>query len=161
MRYLFRNMKYDPTTHATKLRSKIAPKIFKSFGKDSIIKDGVTFRGMENIEIGDGCSINQGCFFSGSGTITIGNQVRIAHDCSFHTASHNFSDVYIPITDQGGILKEIRIENDVWIGCHSIVLQGVTIGKGSIIGANSLVNTDIPQNAIAVGSPAKVIRQRE
>lgn len=57
-------------------------------------------------------------------------------------------------------VKECTIGNDVWIGCNSTVLRGVTIGDGAVIGANSLVNTSIPPFAIAVGSPAKVIKFR-
>ncbi|MFN5417574.1 MAG: CatB-related O-acetyltransferase [Flavobacteriia bacterium] len=56
--------------------------------------------------------------------------------------------------------KECIIGNDVWIGCNSTILRGVTIGDGAVIGANSLVNTDIPPYSIAVGSPAKIIKFR-
>ncbi len=56
--------------------------------------------------------------------------------------------------------KECRIGNDVWIGCNSTILRGVTIGDGAVIGANSLVNKSIPPYAIAVGNPAKIIKYR-
>ncbi len=58
-----------------------------------------------------------------------------------------------------GYSKPIWIGNDVWIGANSTVLGGVHIGNGSIIGANSLVNKDIPENVIACGNPCKVLRQ--
>ena len=57
-------------------------------------------------------------------------------------------------------MEEIVIEDDVWIGTQSIILKGVTIGKGSIVGAGSLVNRSIPGNEIWAGSPAKFIRHR-
>lgn len=57
-------------------------------------------------------------------------------------------------------VKECNIGHDVWIGCNSTILRGVTIGTGAVIGANSLVNKDIPPYSIAVGSPAKVIKLR-
>ena len=63
--------------------------------------------------------------------------------------------------EQGLSEAPIVIEDDVWIGCHSVILMGVTIGKGAVIGANSLVNQDIPPFAIAAGSPAKIIRSRK
>lgn len=56
--------------------------------------------------------------------------------------------------------KPCEIGNDVWIGCNSTILRGSTIGDGAVIGANSLVNIDIPPYAIAVGSPARVIKFR-
>ena len=55
---------------------------------------------------------------------------------------------------------KIEIENDVWIGAHTVIVSGVKIGNGAVIGANSVVSSDIPPYAIAVGSPAKVIRYR-
>jgi len=56
--------------------------------------------------------------------------------------------------------KKCAIGHDVWIGCNSTVLRGVTIGDGAVIGANSLVNKDVPAFAIAVGSPARVVKYR-
>lgn len=57
-------------------------------------------------------------------------------------------------------VKECVIGNDVWIGCNSTVLRGVTIGDGAVIGANSLVNKDVPPYAIVAGSPARIIKYR-
>ena len=53
-----------------------------------------------------------------------------------------------------------KIGNDVWIGANTVIKQGVKIGDGSVIGANSFVNTDVPPFSVAVGSPAKIIRKR-
>ena len=54
--------------------------------------------------------------------------------------------------------KEIVIEDDVWIGFNSTILKGVTIGKGAIIGANTLILKDVPPYAVVVGNPARIIR---
>jgi acetyltransferase-like isoleucine patch superfamily enzyme len=59
------------------------------------------------------------------------------------------------------ISKEVVIEDDVWLGYNVIVLPGVTIGKGSVIGAGSVVSKDIPPYSIAIGNPARVIKKRE
>jgi virginiamycin A acetyltransferase len=56
--------------------------------------------------------------------------------------------------------RDCKIGNDVWIGCNSTVLRGVTIGDGAVIGANSLVNKNVPPYAIVVGSPARIIKYR-
>ena len=57
-----------------------------------------------------------------------------------------------------GIAKPITIKDGVWIGGNSTILMGVTIGENAVIGAGSVVTHDIPDNAVAVGNPAKVIR---
>ena len=54
----------------------------------------------------------------------------------------------------------IRIGDHVWIGTSAIILDGITVGKGAVIGAGSLVNKDVPENAIVAGAPARVIRMR-
>lgn len=56
--------------------------------------------------------------------------------------------------------KQTKIENDVWIGGNAIILQGVSIGNGAVIGAGAVVNKDIPDYAIAVGVPAKIVKYR-
>lgn len=58
------------------------------------------------------------------------------------------------------IHKPIRIENNVWIGCRSIILKGITIGEGAIIGAGSIVSKDVPSGAIVGGNPAQILSYR-
>lgn len=91
------------------------------------------------------------------GKIKIGNRVLIGPGTGLFTAIHP-TDPEIRAT---GIEKgvDITIEDDVWIGGNATILPGVTIGKGSIIGAGSVVTKDIPKMTIAVGNPAKVIRE--
>jgi len=67
----------------------------------------------------------------------------------------------MPIINQGIISKGIKIEDDVWIGSNSTVLDGVTIGRGSVIGAGSVVTQDIPPFSVALGVPAKLIKERK
>ena len=82
-------------------------------------------------------------------------------ECVFLTTSHAHKDTDIPMIDQGfDQEKAIVIEEDVWIGTRSIILPGVRIGKGSIVGAGSVVTKSVPQFSIAAGNPAKVVRSR-
>ncbi len=95
------------------------------------------------------------------GALEIGDKVQIAPRCAFYPYNHRF-DAGIPIKEQPLFTKGgIRIDDDVWLGYGVVVLDGVHIGAGAVIGANSVVTTDIPENAIAVGSPAKVIKMRD
>ena len=113
------------------------------------------------IDIGSGSTINPFCVLLGYGGITIGNNVRIAAHCSIVAFSHNFDNVEQPIAHQGNNWRGIVIEDDVWIGTGVRVLDGVRIGKGAVVGAGSVVNRPIPAYAIAVGAPARVVRQRD
>lgn len=74
------------------------------------------------------------------------------------TNQHDFSNISTPIKDQGGHFEKITIGEDCWIGNCALIMAN--IGKGSIIGAGSVVTTDIPEYSIAVGNPAKVIKKR-
>lgn len=97
----------------------------------------------------------------GNGGVSIGKDVMIASHCTINTVSHHAGDTSIPMNGQGIYTDPVVIEDDVWLGIGSIILQGVRIGKGSIIGAGAVVTHDIPPYSVAVGTPAKVIRKRD
>lgn len=137
------------------------------------------------IEIGDGCAFNSNGYYNhiglnhrciittmrqgakiiiGAGTgissstitswksVYIGNNVRIGANCvimdgDFHLDDPRVSDA-----------RPIIIESGVWLGANVVVLKGITIGKNTVIGMNSIVTKDIPENCIAAGNPCKVIR---
>ena len=112
------------------------------------------------IKIGENSSINPFCVLLGYGGITIGSNVRIAAGSYLIAFNHNFDDIKTPIAKQGNNKKGIVVEDDVWIGAGVKILDGVTIGTGSVIGANSTVTKNIPPFSVAVGTPAKVIKIR-
>ncbi len=112
------------------------------------------------IKIGAESSINAFCVLLGYGGITIGRRVRIAAHTSIIAFNHNFSETELDIHRQGYNTKGVVIEDNVWIGTGVRILDGVTIGQGSIVGAGSVVTKDIPENSVAVGVPAKVIKKR-
>jgi len=98
---------------------------------------------------------------SGQSPISIGNDVMLAQHVMLIGGNHSFTRTDIPISCQGeGKQGPIIIEDDVWIGARSIVLTGVTIGKGSIVGAGSVVTRNIPPYSIAAGNPARIINKR-
>ena len=138
-------------------------------GGKVILGDRVHLYGDTYIQTGDASTVVIGsdthiqprCQFSGyKSAIKIGCQVQIAPDCAFYPYAHGIApDRPIkeqPLTTKGGI----TIEDDVWLGYRTIVLDGVRIGKGAVIGAGSVVTQDIPAGAIAVGVPARVIKMR-
>ena len=96
----------------------------------------------------------------GPGDIKIGKHCLIAAHSGIYANNHNFADPMELIKYQGVTRKGIVIEDDCWLGHGVTVLDGVTIGKGSVIGAGAVVNRDIPPFSVAVGIPARVIKNR-
>lgn len=131
-----------------------------TIGKYSIIKCTGKYKNVKTgIKIGDNSSFGDFCFFGCAGGILIGNDVIMGQNIRFHAQNHNFDKVDILIKDQGTTQEGITIENNCWIGGGTVFLDGVTIGTGSIIGANSLVNKNIPEHCVAVGNPIKIIKK--
>lgn len=138
------------------VRDEICKDLFGAFGKSTVLSPFRCDYG-ENIYIGDKSFINFNVSMIDLGKIKIGNRVLIGPGTGLFTAIHP-TDPEIRAT---GIEKgvDITIEDDVWIGGNATILPGVTIGKGSIIGAGSVVTKDIPKMTIGVGNPAKIIRE--
>jgi len=114
------------------------------------------------IKIGKNCTINSFCFIDAErGGLEIGDNVLIGPGVGIHGSNYKYSDKNRPIIEQGIESKGIKIEDDVWIGSNSTILDGVTIGKGSVIGAGSVVTRDIPPYSVAFGVPAKVVEERK
>ena len=114
-----------------------------------------------NISIGERVYINSFSMLVAKEKITIGNNVLIGPHVIINSGMHNYSNADVDINKQGHSAAPIVIENDVWIGANAIILPGVTIGKGAVIGANSLVNKDVASFTVVGGSPAKIIKNRQ
>lgn len=111
-------------------------------GAGSFLNMGVMVAAMELVEIGEHCMFANGCF------VTDGN--------------HRFDDPEKPVPWQGFTTKgPTRIGANVWCGANVVVTSGVTIGERCVIGANSVVTTDIPAFSIAAGAPARVLKSVE
>lgn len=130
------------------------------FADRIVLDDNVEVRNrtMEQSYIASDVSINRNTVIRGK--VRIGEHVSIAPNCMIIGANHKFEDVTKPIKEQGVETRGIVIESDVWIGANCVVLNGVTIGKGSIIGAGVIVTKSIPEMSVAVGNPCRVIKQR-
>jgi maltose O-acetyltransferase len=98
--------------------------------------------------------------FIGSGAdITIGNKVLMGPDVMIFAVNHEIRRE-LPIIDQDFKADAIIIEDDVWIGARCIILPGVTISKGAVLAAGSVINRNIPEYAIVGGIPAKILKYR-
>lgn len=112
------------------------------------------------LTMGEHSSIGPYGYVGCSGRITIGKNVMFGPKCSLFAENHVFSDTQASIKSQGVQQKGITVEDDCWIGSNVTILDGVTIGKGSVIGAGTLVTKDIPAGSIVVDKREKSIRQR-
>lgn len=113
-----------------------------------------------NIIIGDNCSLNSFSIIYGHGGVKIGSGVRIAAHTVIIPANHIPGTNEVPLYKSGIFTKGISIEDNVWIGASCQILDGISIGENSIIGAGSIVTKSIPANCTAFGNPAKVIKYR-
>lgn len=112
------------------------------------------------IEIEDQVAINDGAYITSMFGIFIGSRTSIGEYVSIRDYDHRWNNPEISIQDQGYVGGRIQIGRDCWLGRSVFVKGGVTIGDGSIIGANSVVTRDVPAMSIAVGVPARVIKKR-
>lgn len=112
------------------------------------------------IHLGDNCSVNPFTIIYGSGGVHIGNNVRIAAHVIIVPENHNPGTDAVPLHRSGKTCKGIRIEDNVWIGAGVKILDGVSIGRNSVIGAGSVVSRSVQANATAVGVPARIVSTR-
>lgn len=115
--------------------------------------------GTIKIRIGAGTYINRNTMLDASHQLEIGVNCAIGPGCYLTDHDHGI-DPTLPPLSQPLINAPTRLGNEVWLGAHVVVLKGVTIGDRAVIGAGSVVTKDIPANAIAVGTPARVVRVR-
>jgi acetyltransferase-like isoleucine patch superfamily enzyme len=135
----------------------------------------MTFEGVIGIGKGAFFSADGGSIFVGNGTAfnrnthinaSVGGRIKIGKGCLIgpnvvmRTASHRYDKQSTHIRLQGHESADICIADDVWIGANTVILGGVSVGKGAIIGAGAVVTKDIPDFAVAVGVPAKLIKYR-
>jgi acetyltransferase-like isoleucine patch superfamily enzyme len=115
-----------------------------------------------DIKFGEYCTVNPFCVIYGfSGGLEIGDAVRIAAQTVIIPGNHIFEDPDKQIRLQGTESQGVRIENDVWLGAGVRVLDGVTIGRGAVVAAGSVVTKNVPEFAIVGGVPARVIKWRK
>lgn len=133
-----------------------------SLGHNVTIYPDVMFWGDGPIVIGDNVDIGNGTvlYSSKAGGVTIGDNTVIAAQCYIIDMDHGINKDVL-ISQQKNSVEEVIIGQDVWLAANVTVLKGSRIEDGAVIGAKSLVKGEISQNAVAVGIPAKVIKQRE
>lgn len=106
-----------------------------------------------SVHLGSNVYFNHDVDMMSLGGITVEDGVMVGPECGFFTVNHEPKNIRVVKT------KPIRIKKNAWLGARVSVLPGVTIGENAIVGTGAVVTKDIPDNCIAVGNPAHVIRQ--
>ena len=115
-------------------------------------------KGNAKIRIGNNCGISNATIFACE-SITIGNSVLLGGGAKIYDSDFHWLNFERRIKETGGVSLPVIIKDGAFIGAHSLILKGVTIGERSIVGAGSVVTKDIPDGEIWAGNPAKFIRK--
>lgn len=132
-------------------------------GRFAMIRASGQFGGRElgeGLYVGNNSNIGPYSYIGCSGGIRIGDNVMMSPRVSLYAENHNFAETDRTMKDQGVTRSPIVIEDDCWIASHSVILAGVTIGRGSVVAAGSVVTHSVPPYSIVAGVPARVIRSR-
>ena len=138
-------------------KEKIIKRLLGKTGKQITVEQNFWCDYGYNISVGENFYMNHNCVILDGAKVEFGDNVFISPNCSFYTAGHPLE---VNLRNKGlEYAKPIKIGNNVWIGGNVTVLPGVTIGDNVTIGAGSIVNKNIPSNAVAVGNPCRVIKE--
>lgn len=132
-----------------------------TFGAECVLDHGFVVESRGRLEVGPRTVFGHHCTVAADQMVSIGRNCLVAEMVSIHDHDHAFASTDIAILDQGRATAPVRIGDNVWIGAKATITKGVTIGSNSVIGAHAVVTGDLPENCIAVGIPARVIRYRQ
>lgn len=131
----------------------------KSIGKNVCVMDHVYFQYWENLEIGNNVSIHEQCNINAFGGVRIGDNVSVSHGVSIVSFNHTWEDADTPIKYNPSEPGAVVIGDDVWVGCGSRILAGVTIGSRVVIAAGAVVTRDCEPNGVYAGVPARLVKR--
>lgn len=163
LRFLFYSYKFEHLSYKCSLgkRFEVVGNIKIQIEEGAVIRDNVLFAGNGILVLKKNAVINNNIVIAAYERIEVGQNVMIGAYSYILDIDHKFEQGNIaPISEQAYSVAPVVIEDDVWIGAHCIITKGVTIGKGTVIGANSVVTKDIPPYSVCGGSPARVIKSR-
>ena len=131
-------------------------------GSVSIGKNGFFCASGGSVVVGDNTAFNMSVHINAGvgGVIRIGKCCLVGPNVVMRTANHGFDNPNLFIRQQGHIVGDIIIEDDVWIGANAVILGGVHVGRGAVVGAGAVVTNDVQSMSIVVGVPAKAIKFR-
>ncbi|PID23312.1 DapH/DapD/GlmU-related protein [Sporosarcina sp. P7] len=148
---------YIPSVHR-----KICKEKFKLYDEGADFRLGAYAINCSNIRLGKNVVIRPMCMLIADekGQINIEDDVLIAPGVNIYVSNHVFSDISLPINQQGYTESQsVVIETGSWVGANTVILPGIRIGKNSVVAAGSIVPKDVLPNTVVAGNPARVVRQ--
>jgi len=142
------------------LRTMVYKLLFKKLKGFAWIQPRVTFIQTNRLKIGRFFAVNSGTYINAIGGITIGDYVLIGSNVTISSGMHPIDGQGVPVISRPSKPMPIKIEDDVWIGAGVVIMPGITLKKGTVVGANAVVTKDTEEYAVVVGAPAKKIRIR-
>jgi len=159
-RLLLRTFRWSDSFVGYGIRYLCVRRLAKRCGKKVLIFPGCMLFWLENCEIGENVTIHDFCYVDGVGGVVIGDNVRIAHNCSIISGQHRYDVPGKTIFESGYVMGLIEIGSDVWLATGAVVTPGVKIGQGAVIGANSVVTKDVQSYSVTAGIPARFLKHR-
>ena len=154
------NKKKGESLLSVGIRYVLLKSVAESCGDAVAVYSNVYLKNPQKLNIGTNVTIQPMSYIEASGGVTIGNDTSIAHGVSIMSESHVIEDKETPFKCQGMTYAPVTIGEDVWIGAKATIMSGITIGNKAVVGANSVVTKDVPDYAVVVGAPAKIIKYR-
>jgi acetyltransferase-like isoleucine patch superfamily enzyme len=124
-----------------------------NMGENTVVSAPLSGAALDKVKLGNNVFINSNCLLMARGGITIEDNVMIAANAQIISNNHDPYDLYVLLC------KPVHIKEGAWIGAGATVVPGVTIGKHAVVGAASVVTKDVPDYAVVVGNPAKVVKE--
>jgi len=169
-------------THRSHGSGSFAPEQFRALGEDCVFEPGALVFHPENVSlgrnvyvghyailkgyyrnelrVGDQTWIGQQCFLHAAGGLTLGARVGVGPGVRIITSVHQEAGRELPVLFSPIEMAPVVIEDDADLGVGSVILPGVTVGRGAVVGAGAVVTADVPPYAVVAGVPAKVLRYR-
>ena len=145
-----------------RVKLELGPHATLRIGRWAWVGHGSKIRVHEGVvSIGAKTVLGQNCTISAFQHVSIGRECILADRVMLIDFDHGVTEVERPIRLQGIYKRDVRVGNNVWIGYGACVLRGVTVGDNCIVGTNSVLTREVPENAVVAGVPARVIRMRE
>jgi acetyltransferase-like isoleucine patch superfamily enzyme len=148
----------------------VCPGVTLEIGKDAVVHlgrwswigHGTKIRAHEGeVRIGAKSVLGQECTISAFQHVSIGRECIVADRVMLIDFDHGVVEVERPIRHQGIYKRDVRIGHNVWIGYGAAFLRGVTVGDNCVVGTYTVVNKDVPANAVVAGVPVRLLRMRE
>jgi len=128
--------------------------------KGVLLREGCRFHHPRRLSIGPRTTVNRRTYMNARGGVRIGADVLIGPEVLIYSTNHHYSDPNALIREQGSVESEVIVEDDVWLGARTMIMPGVTIGRGAVVAAGSVVTRDVEAYCVVAGVPAKPIGSR-